>query len=470
MKYLLIAAFLSLALCGISTNGRAEFVFKKDGAIVKGKIVADEAASISFKNESGVIEQISRKDIIRVIYTDLYMGKVYARLTSGEIVEGYEVDEDRDNYFFRKDITKPEEFQLPRKKVMFISRTNPTDLKSIPSTEFITVTWSPPFKPAKSYRIYIRDVMNKEEKFKAAGDTNDLTYTLKNLKKSWSYEIYATAIADTGEESLPSEKIIANTLPDAPEKLALTENLSPDGKLVTLIFNWNDVKDPLSRVKSYNIYENKDIGKKKEGSSAGKEFVIKDFPAEGRHRFSVVAVNDLGTESDEAKAVYDAGYKIYARGFVSYLFPMGVMLQMATSGYSAMLDSGVSGKYLSFGLETGCMIYTCTTDIKSMIMLPVLLEADYRVSFLENFSCRPVLKAGASYDMIQYIVYDAANPLITHVTRKNSFDPMASAGAYLQYDLTERIDIFGGAEYATIFQKSGRMSFISGSLGAGIIF
>lgn len=453
-------------------HGRAEFIFKKDGAIIKGKIVSDEATTLSVKKESGAVEQIYRKDIMRIIYTELYLGKVYARLTSGEVIEGYQIDEDRDSYFFRKNIYKPEEFTIPRKKVMFIARTNPTDLKGFASTEQIKIEWSPPFKPAKYYKIYVRDVKGKEEKFTVAGETADLTFKLKKLRKSWSYELYATAISDTGEESLPSEKIVVNTLPNPPEKLVLTEALSKDGKKVTLTFSWKDVADPESRVKSYVIHEIIDEQKKKQGSSAGGGFVIKDYLAEGRHYFSLAAVNDLGTESDDLRAIYDAGYKIYARATGSFLYPMGIMHTMASSGFGCLAGAGLglSGKNYSFGLESGLLLFNPAEEIKSMIMIPVLLEIDYRIPLVHAFSFRLALKAGGSYDMIQYLVHDKTDPLITSTTNKSGFDPMVGAGGYLHYTVTERMDVFCGADYSAIFQKSGRMMFMNFSFGAERIF
>jgi len=470
MKYFRAVAILFLMMISFSSTGNAEYIFKKDGSIIKGTIVADDPVSISLKKENGTFEQINRKDIMRTIYTDLYLGKVYARLTSGEVVEGVQVDEDRDNYFFRKDVTKPEEFAIPRRKVMFIARTNPTDLKGEASTEVINMTWSPPFKPAKFYKVYIRDVKEKEEKFRVAGETDDLEYTLKNLQKSWSYEIYATAMSETGEESLPSEKIIVNTLPEPAEKFNIGEKLSADGKSVTLTFSWKNVTDPLSRVKSYTIYEAEGDEKKKKGTSAGSEFVIKDFPAEGRHWFELVAVNDLSTESVPLRAVYDAGYKIYIRGMGTYIYPMGTMVELTSYGYGGLLDIGASVKKYSLGIETGYLMFSCESDIESMVMIPLLIEFDYRMAFLDNFLFRPLIKAGGSYDMIEYIVHDKDDPLVTSITNKNNFDPMVSAGAYLEWGITENINVFCGAEYSVLFQKSGRMTFAGGSFGAGIIF
>ncbi|PKL17113.1 MAG: hypothetical protein CVV49_12945 [Spirochaetae bacterium HGW-Spirochaetae-5] len=470
MKYLHAAIFISLIILSYSGIGSAEFVFKNDGSIIKGSIVADDVATLSIRKEGSAIEKVNRKDIMRIIYTDMYLGKVYVRLTSGEVIEGYQVDEDRDNYFFRKDITKPEEFTIQRRKVMFIARTNPTDLAGIPSTEIIKITWSPPFKPAKFYKVYIRDVKNNETKFKIAGETGDLEFTLKDLQKSWSYEVYATAIAVTGEESLPSEKIIVNTLPESPEKLNIAEKLSDDGRNVTLTFTWEDVKDPESRVKSYTIYENENGERKKKGSSAGSEFIIKDFPAEGRHWFEVVAVNDLHTESAEIRAVYDAGYKVYIRGMGVYIYPIGTMSELASYGYGGLLDAGVSKKRYSIGIETGYLAFAAAEEIESMMMIPLLIELDYRIPLFFNFSVMPVVKAGVSYDTIKYIVRDKTDPLISSIDISSSFDPMVSAGVYLNFDISEKIEFLGRAEYSMIFQKSGRMDYAAISLGLQCIF
>jgi hypothetical protein len=448
----------------------AEYVFRKDGGIIKGSIIADDIGSISVKNDSGTIERIPRNEIMRIIYTELYLGKVYVRLTTGEMVEGYQVDEDRDDFFFRKDITKPDEFKIPRKKVMFIARTNPTDLAGKASTENILLTWSPPFKPAKFYRIYMRDVKGEEDTYRLLEETDDLSCEIKNLKKSWIYEIYATAISDTGEESLPSEKVVVNTLPDSPENFLLEEKYSGDGKTVTLTLTWKDVTDPESRVKSYTIYETEGKERIKKGSSQGKEFVIKDFTAEGRHWFSVVAVNDLFTESEEIKAVYDAGYKVYIRSAAAYLYPMGIIPDLASSGYGVLLDAGVSAKRYSIGVETGYYIFNCEEDIESMSIIPALIEMNYTLPLFYNFSLRGIIKCGAGYSMIEYIVHDTADPLISSITKESSFDLMTSAGISLKYDISDRFTVCGGAEYSVIFEGSGRMEFAALSISAGIIF
>ena len=51
------------------------------------------------------------------------------RLTDGSSFTAYLAFEDTDAYTFRKDINRPEEFIVQRKQVLFMARSNPTDLE-----------------------------------------------------------------------------------------------------------------------------------------------------------------------------------------------------------------------------------------------------------------------------------------------------------------------------------------------------
>ena len=468
MRYVIAAALL--VMIALPEAVRAEFVFRKDGAIIKGTVVSDEASSITVKDEAGKIERVDRKDILRIVYTDLFLGKVYARLTSGEVVEGFQVYENRDEFIFRKELMSPDEIKIPRRKVMFIVRTNPTDVRAVGHPDSVEVNWSPPFKPAKYYRVFIRDVKGQEQQFRPAGETKDLSFLIKELKKSWSYEVYATAIADTGEESLPSEKVVICTAPDAPTGLNLSEMLAPDGNTVDLTFTWTDVIDAESRVTSYTIYEIEGNDRKKKGSSQGGRFVLEKFLAEGRHWFSIVAVNDDRTESAEIKAVYDAGYRTYIRAFGVMVKPMGDMTNLASAGYGGLIDIGLSGRRFSLGIETGFISYNCEKDVKSMYTIPALLEFGYRQPLFFSLSLCPSLKAGMCYDMIEYTTLDAANPLVSHGKKSSGFDPAGSASLNLEWNVTEKVNLFGGAEYSLIYQKDGMMSYLGWKFGLGVIF
>ncbi|HOP31237.1 MAG TPA: fibronectin type III domain-containing protein [Spirochaetota bacterium] len=464
----IVLTLLFLQLC-ICVNAYSEYIFKKDGSIIKGVIIHDAPSYVIIRDETGRKVNIPRKSVMRVLFSELYMGKVYVRLTTGEVLEGYQVDEDRDDYYFRKEINNPSEFKISRKKVMFIARTNPTDLTSEASVERILIRWSPPFKPAKFYRVYLRKNI-KGEKFTAIGETEENSFNIRELDKCTGYEVYVTAISDSGEESLPSEKIITNTVPVSPSEPVLEEKYSDDGRTVTLTLKWKPVIDADSRVKSYAIYK-AGSERKKLGNASGTEFVIRGFPAEGKHIFAVVSVNEYGVESSDTEIVYDAGYRFFYRFSLLYLVPNGDLAVVAEPGYGFLAGVSAGRRSFSAGFETGYLSFGgADRDIKKMSVVPFLFLADYRQPLFFRIIARPVIKAGIGYHMIEYLRHPVSNPSDTYVREKSEFNPVISAGCFIESGLIEGVSVFGGAEYYSIFQSSGNMYFTGYSAGATLIF
>jgi len=469
MKSVFIVLTVFLLQLFICVNAYSEYIFKKDGSIIKCTIIRDESSYVLVRDDSGRNVNIPRNSIMRVLYSELYIGKVYIRLTDGKVLEGYQVDEDRDDYYFRKEINNPAEFKISRKKVMFIARTNPTDLSSEASVERILIRWSPPFKPAKFYRVYLRKNV-KGEKFTAIGETEENFFNIRELDKCTAYEVYVTAISDSGEESLPSEKIVTNTTPLSPTEPELIEKYSDDGKSVTLTFRWKPVTDPGSRVKSYAVYQ-AGSERKKLGTLSGTEYVIKGFPAEGKHLFAVVSVNDSGVESSDLEIIYDAGYRFFYSFSFLYLAPYGDLAVVAEPGYGFLISAFIGRKYFSAGFETGFFRFEGTDrDIKKMSVVPLLLLVNYSVPLFSKVSLRPVIKAGAGYQMFEYLRHPQSDPSDPEVYKKDRFNPMLAAGCFIETGLTDMVSVFGSGEYYSIFQKSGRMSFSGYSIGAALKF
>jgi hypothetical protein len=455
----------------VSSAAYAEYVFKKDGGIVKGNIIRDEAKSIEVRTAEGGMERINREDILRIVYTELYLGKVFARLTSGEVVEGYQVYENRDFFFFRKELSKPEEQQLPRNKVLFIVRTNPTDLSAAAATQSAVVKWSPPFRPAKYYRVFVRDAKANAGNFTMAGETRDVSLALKDLKKSWSYEVYATAINDAGEESLPSEKIMLKTRPEAPEKLAIREERALDGKTATLIFSWRPVSDAASRVSSYGIYSIKNNERKLVGTApatAG-EFRLEGVPAVGKHRFAVVAVNDDKTESADLPGIWDAGLKPVFRLTAGYVSPLGDMTALATAGYGIALYGGLAARYFDAGLELGFISYTCASEVDTMMAFPLYAAVSAPYTLWGPLAVRPTFKAGVSFDYIAYRVHDPLDPLRKKTKSEWTTDPAMGAALYVEWMPSELLRVYAGIEY-TVIAQSTMMQAIGYAAGVGVQF
>ena len=238
-----IAMAVCVCLAGMSFAD-AEYIFKKDGPIIEGKIISEVGTSITIMTPDKKRQVIQRKDIMRVLYTSLYMGKVFVRMTTGETQEGYVVDEDRDNYFVRKNIDKPEEMKIPRAKVMFIARSNPTDLVGTATHHEISLKWSAPYIPGKKYQVYLKAPNEKE--FSKLTQVSGTSYTLSKLKSNSTFRIYITSIDGEGVESLPSEQIEVTTLnipPSEPGNILkeLISNIDP--KKAGIRLSWDASQD-----------------------------------------------------------------------------------------------------------------------------------------------------------------------------------------------------------------------------------
>lgn len=129
---LLVLVLLLTASTLFAAAAPSEYVFLKNGQILKGKILEETTAVITIRIKNGPVQTIKWSDTIRIMYTEIYLGKVTVNKTDGTVFEGYMVYEDRLDYIFRYDIDKPAEFTVPRADVLSISRSNPTNLTGRP--------------------------------------------------------------------------------------------------------------------------------------------------------------------------------------------------------------------------------------------------------------------------------------------------------------------------------------------------
>jgi len=126
MKKLLTAAMLFAASV---MPLHAEFIFLKDGSIIDGQIIKDAPASITVRDKEKKVKTIPRNNIMRILYTELKMGKVYIQKRDGESIVAFIVDEDRNTYTIRTNLYKPVEIILKRSDILFIAEKNPSGLK-----------------------------------------------------------------------------------------------------------------------------------------------------------------------------------------------------------------------------------------------------------------------------------------------------------------------------------------------------
>jgi hypothetical protein len=100
----------------------AESVFLKDGSIVEGRVVRENDREVQLALSAGGRRSIPRGEILRTVYHEEYKQKRFIYLMSGEMIEGFIVDEDRETYTYRRDLASARENRVARSKVDFISK------------------------------------------------------------------------------------------------------------------------------------------------------------------------------------------------------------------------------------------------------------------------------------------------------------------------------------------------------------
>ncbi len=296
LKTIVISVILGFALAAPLS---AEFVFITDGSILQGKIVGDTAGSITFAAKSGETKVIPRSKIMRILYTEFYMGKIFVNKIDGSVLEVYMVDEDTNSYTFRKDINKPVEFVLKREEVLFTTRTNPVGLTGKAESETISIEWKAPYTPVKHYKVYIKS----SKEYALYSEPWGKSETLKGLKSNTEYKIKVTALDKDGIESMPSNEIKVTTLniaPNPPEKITVKKKISDNDGKMSVVVAWNNSIDIDGKIKSYKIYQK---NKSEAYTTSKNEYEINDLDPKIVYTFSVSAVDDSNMESEKSKKV-----------------------------------------------------------------------------------------------------------------------------------------------------------------------
>ena len=290
-----IAALLALALYA---PARAESVFLKSGPVVRGKIASESAAAITVIDERGGRRVIPRPSVLRILYMDIYMGRMAVRLTDGSSFTAYLAFEDTEAYTFRKEIDRADEFIVPRTKVLFMARSNPTDLQCSGRRDSIRLSWNQPYRPPARYRIYFKEAGAKE--YLVACHARGTRAVIRGLREKTSYTVMVTAIDHDGTESLPSdERTVATNMPPSPPRLLMSRPVR-DGGGRGLALSWRKASDRDGTVTSYRVYGRDDTRYRLAGETASTAMTLKDLEP-GNRRFAIRSVDDSGGESEELR-------------------------------------------------------------------------------------------------------------------------------------------------------------------------
>ena len=281
----------------------AEFVFLKDGGIVEGKIVSESASAVTVTVKDAN-KRIERSKILRVIYTELTLAKMLVQKKAGDSFTAYLVDEDRDNYIFRKELYKNVEFSYKRSEILFLAERNPSGLKGEAGTNDIKLSWYVPYDPMKKYNVYWKKEKNDKWDLQQVSKSNSCE--MEDLPSNTRYFIGVTGGDKNGDETVISNIMEIKTLNIVPEspKIAV---FSTDNANVNV--TWDGAIDKDGKIVKYKIiskYDGKEttLGEVKNTKYSFKKSVLFD-------RLYVIAVDDMKGESSRKTVTNASGNSDY---------------------------------------------------------------------------------------------------------------------------------------------------------------
>jgi len=458
-KLLYAAGVLIIILRPAENPALGEAVFLKDGSIVSGTIAADSAGSVTIRTNDKELKQIPRSSILRILYTELKLGKIYVQKRDGKGIVAHLVDEDRESYTFRKELFSPEEFTLKRSEVLFMAEKNPSGLQvdGEPSEDRVSLKWLPPYDPVKKYSLFIKK--KQTDKYQPADSTGGTSATIKNLNSNTEYFMIVTAIDASGNESEPSNELKFKTKNLPPSK---PEGITRESKGDNVIVRWNDSKDPDGKVKGYNIYR---VDEKEKGKIASVKQAEYSVPGALVYKLEITAEDDLGVESPKVRVLMPLQLFLSAAPSV-YVFT-GDLGEKFGPGYGGIVSIGLRN-YMFQNMEAGinCGYFSFKGEDEentdSMSLIPFTFYGGYHLRFFDRFTFFPFGRLGGSYSKVEYTS-------ISGDKDKTVTDPAAAIGASLTAEYG-RFIFSAGADYGLLYESEGVQPFYEGFVSFGAVF
>jgi hypothetical protein len=463
----ILAVILFLAA---STQLFAEYVFLKNGEIIKCSIVADSANMVIIKDENNKQQKIPRNDIMRILYTDLKVGKIYIQKRDGKGLVAYLIDEDREKYIFRKEFNNPEEFTIMRKEVLFMADKNPSGLQpdGEPEAHIVKLKWLPPYDPVKKYNLYTKT--DSKGKYDLTATAKGTTVVLKDLKSNTTYYMIITAVDSLGNESEPSNEIKISTKNIPPEKPVVVSIMKAGSGEKKII--WNPSNDPDGKVEKYRIYGSVNGKREKVAEIKPTEYDLTD--AIHYEKVELVALDDRG---DESEAVTIIGGNVSLDFTPGVIVPLGTFGKMFNIGYGGDLSlrqqnmffhNLEGGVFLGFYYLPGKdLLETKNKNYKSLMFVPLYATAGYHIGIGDRFSIKPVLSLGGTYIDMNYTDRNRVDGQNRHL---RIFEASFKAGVSAEYWYSDSLTILAGSEYGAVIEKSGLLSFVLINAGIGYSF
>ncbi len=442
MKPVYAAFFVALAIFFTTAELRAEYVFLKDGSIIKGAIVSETSGAVVIMGEDRKKQTIKRENIMRVLYTELNMGKIWVQKKSGEGFIAYMVDEDRESYTFRVDLYKPAEFKLSRAEVLFISERTCSGLKGEATTDSIELTWYPPYDTMEEYRIYVKK--KKEDRYELLGKSDTTSYNVEELPSNTKYFFMVTGVDAKNEETPPSNELeitTKNILPTEPGGVSLDKNDKGD-----TVVTWKPGTDKDGKVVSYKIYALVDKSKNLIGETKELTYTIKAGTA--YDKIIVRSVDNMGGESGMEVFRKQEKPTLMVSLYPGFIYPVLNFGDLSGSGYGATAaftwENYIFTGFTA-GIEAGCYYLTGKDELDNMnrktesaLFAPAMITLGYRVYYSESLIITPFVSCGAVYFNSKNVERDNETLVETGSTI-SEVGPAAVAGMGFAYRLGDSL-------------------------------
>jgi hypothetical protein len=444
----------------------AEFLFLKDGSIIKGKVITETGDAVTFRNEQNDIITYPSLKVLRVSYSELNPGKLFIQMKSGENFRAYLIEEENEFYRFRKIIDKPEEFLIEKEEVLFLAERSPAGLKGKSGYTDISLNWFHPYDKMKFYKIYIKK--KKEEKYELASTSISNSYRIKGLSSKTRYFIKVTGVDDTGTETLPSNELEISTIirePYPPSGLKVTHPKSGGTGI-----EWKHAVAPDTKIVKYKVYTLKNNKREIAGETNTTSINISGTAA--MENIQITAVDNLGVESPALFAIM-----LPLTFTPGVIFPLGKTAEMFNIGFGGIFSfSGRNMFFFNFeaGVSLGCyymqgknLLDEKNKIFQDFIIAPVYFFGSYNIWLVKGLYLKPVLSAGGAYlDCTYKDALSAANPY-KHL---QIFEFAFKAGISAEYRFANSLSASVGCEYSAILQNTGLLHFLIINAGIGYSF
>jgi len=446
---------LLTALLLIPFSARAEYIFLKDGSVIKGTILKDTDKKILIKADRGYRVTVKRSEILRVSYEKGKLSKQKIELVTGRTIQVYIVGEDQTTYIVRAKINSSDEITINKKDVLKIIQNRPSKLKAAVRWPEVVLTWEKPFNKSLKYYLYLA---REKEKFKVKPyrviEKN--SYTLKGLQNGRIYKARVTSIGPDNEESVPSNICIVN-YNSAPVKKVTSELVDRKKQIVRLAW-----EAPMENIPLYRVYKKTGKEQSLHGKTKKTEYVTKKKNHADIEFYFITTVNDQGKESEYSPSVntyfLDSWY-VSILGIVSV--PTGFLADDFTAGTGLLIvANNAFDSFFAYGgsVSTVYNFSTRANVLPGAGMVSTFFEAFAGLNFPfmnKHLIIQPYVSAGAVWSYVT----SGDNGGSSH-----GIDPVLGIGLRVPFDLGLFVVPF--AEYRWIPDARAHQGHIL--LGVGV--